>query len=206
MKIYAYIITHDKGFAPNPFHGFLTLATCMPHIRRSKNFQLGDWLMGISSAASLGRDRLIYAAQVNEIVTWEEYSSNPHFAVKKTGKAGNSIHGDNIYYKDNKGKWQQRPNHHHFDDKGDTYFKDHDTNGKNVLIAKDFWYFGDKAPKIPTNLNLIGNARLKCLADEEVVNNFVTWINTCPKGINGAPSQTLECGASCSDGVAKSSC
>ena len=28
MRIYAYVVTHDNGFAPNPFHGFCTLATC----------------------------------------------------------------------------------------------------------------------------------------------------------------------------------
>nr|WP_269667332.1 hypothetical protein [Polaromonas naphthalenivorans] len=28
-------MTHDSGFAPNPFHGTLTLATCKPGIRRT---------------------------------------------------------------------------------------------------------------------------------------------------------------------------
>ncbi|WP_198140678.1 Nmad2 family putative nucleotide modification protein [Polaromonas naphthalenivorans] len=30
-----YLMTHDSGFAPNPFHGTLTLATCKPGIRRT---------------------------------------------------------------------------------------------------------------------------------------------------------------------------
>ena len=35
MEIFSYVITHDSGFAPNPFGGFLTLATCKPKIRKS---------------------------------------------------------------------------------------------------------------------------------------------------------------------------
>lgn len=201
MKLCTYIITHDTGFAPNPFHGFLTLATCKPTIRRSKNIHVGDWLVGISAKSSLGRDRLIYMAQISEIVSLEEYGDNARFAVKKPGKEGNSIHGDNIYYKDNKAEWQQLPNAAH-----DKTQQEHDISGKNALIANDFWYFGDHAPKIPKNLDLIGNARTKYLTDERVINDFITWINTFPKGINGTPSMTAKCGASCGNSAVKSSC
>ena len=44
MKIMSYIITHDYGFAPNPYGGFLTLATCKPKIRNSA--KIGDILVG----------------------------------------------------------------------------------------------------------------------------------------------------------------
>ena len=30
MTLYSYIVKHDNGFAPNPFHGFCTLACCKP--------------------------------------------------------------------------------------------------------------------------------------------------------------------------------
>lgn len=39
-NLYAYAITRDLGFAPNPFHGFCTLATCKPGIR--KTAKVGD--------------------------------------------------------------------------------------------------------------------------------------------------------------------
>lgn len=29
-KGYSYVVARDFGFAPNPFNGFLTLATCKP--------------------------------------------------------------------------------------------------------------------------------------------------------------------------------
>lgn len=46
--LYAYSITRDFGFAPNPFHGICTLATCKPRIRKAAN--IGDWILGIGGA------------------------------------------------------------------------------------------------------------------------------------------------------------
>ena len=35
MTLYSYTVAADTGFAPNPFHGFCTLACCKPGIRRT---------------------------------------------------------------------------------------------------------------------------------------------------------------------------
>ena len=34
MKLFSYVVARDFAFAPNPFHGYCTLATCKPIIRR----------------------------------------------------------------------------------------------------------------------------------------------------------------------------
>ncbi len=49
--IHSYIVRYDSGFAPNPFYGFCTLATCKPDIR--KHAQVGDWIVGT------GKDRCV---------------------------------------------------------------------------------------------------------------------------------------------------
>lgn len=46
--LYVYAITRDFGFAPNPFHGSCTLATCKPGIRKSA--KVGDWILGVGGA------------------------------------------------------------------------------------------------------------------------------------------------------------
>ena len=46
--LYAYAITRDLGFAPNPFHGVCTLSTCKPGIRKSAN--IGDWILGVGGS------------------------------------------------------------------------------------------------------------------------------------------------------------
>ena len=52
MKLYSYIVARDFGFAPNPFYGFCTLATCKPKIR--EHASVGDWVVG-TGARSSGR-------------------------------------------------------------------------------------------------------------------------------------------------------
>ena len=47
IRLFSYKLTNDGGFAPNPFWGALTLATCKPQIRLSK--RIGDWIAGFSS-------------------------------------------------------------------------------------------------------------------------------------------------------------
>ncbi len=48
-KLNSYLMTHDSGFAPNPFHGHLTLTTFMTDIRRTK--MLDQWGAGFASKA-----------------------------------------------------------------------------------------------------------------------------------------------------------
>ena len=44
MKLYSYIVARDFGFAPNPFYGFCTLATCKPKIAKDRyGWRLDNW-------------------------------------------------------------------------------------------------------------------------------------------------------------------
>ena len=47
MRLHSYVVARDYGFAPNPFFGVCTLATCKPKIRSAA--KLGDWVMGTGS-------------------------------------------------------------------------------------------------------------------------------------------------------------
>lgn len=71
MKYFSYVISRDYGFAPNPFFGFCTLATCKPKIR--ENAQIGDWIFGTGSVALGCKDKLIYAMQVTNKITYDTY-------------------------------------------------------------------------------------------------------------------------------------
>jgi hypothetical protein len=42
LRLFSYKLTHDSEFAPNPFHDVLTLATCKPGMRRTKNLGIGS--------------------------------------------------------------------------------------------------------------------------------------------------------------------
>ena len=48
-KLYSYVLREDTGFAPNPYHGFCTLACCKGPIRMRA--EVGDWIIGTGSDA-----------------------------------------------------------------------------------------------------------------------------------------------------------
>ena len=84
VQYFAYIVREDSGFAPNPFFGFCTLANCKPKIR--KIAQKGDWIIGLGSKSQNCRDRLIYAMQVTEKISFDQYWRDKRFSRKKTKK------------------------------------------------------------------------------------------------------------------------
>jgi len=43
-SVFIYVVDRDFGFAPNPFHGYCTLATCKAKIRNQA--RVGDWVIG----------------------------------------------------------------------------------------------------------------------------------------------------------------
>src|ERR1035437_8833884 len=154
-RLFAYLMTHDSGFAPNPFHGTLTLATCKPGIRRTKH--VGDWVAGFASRALVKNSAakgveikyqgLVYLMQINTILSLDEYFAAPQFQCKKPSPSIDRFsnierdYGDNIYSHDNCGKAVQMPNGNH--DEGHI---DHDLSGERVLISDHFYYYGKQCP------------------------------------------------------------
>jgi len=150
MKYLSYIVARDYGFAPNPFHGVCTLATCKPKLRKAAS--VGDWVIGTGSVKNNASGRLIYAMQVSEKLTFDEYWNQERFALKRPVMEGSKkvMYGDNIYHQDEKGVWLQENSHHALDN-GDINQKNlkTDTGGIYVLISTNFFYFGKKNVAIP---------------------------------------------------------
>ena len=67
-RVYIYVVARDFGFAPNPFHGFCTLATCKPRIRRKA--EVGDWVIGMGGDRLNATGRCIYAMRVSAKVNF----------------------------------------------------------------------------------------------------------------------------------------
>ena len=97
MRLYSYVVARDYGFAPNPFYGTCTLATCKPLIRRMAS--PGDWVIGTGAAGNLLTGHLVYAMQVTEVLTFDEYFDDVRFQTKKPNLGGSlkQAFGDNIY-------------------------------------------------------------------------------------------------------------
>ena len=135
MTLFAYIMTDDDGSAPNPFHGVCTLALCMP-MTRSKA-EVGDYVVGLAGKrlreVREGRDwRIIYAMQVSESMTFEEYRLDTRFRAKRPGKGRIKALGDNV---------------------------GHAVKGTNrVLIGEKFVYWGREPKLVPVDLRFLRRA------------------------------------------------
>src|SRR5688572_590905 len=89
QRIYTYLLDHDLGFAPNPFHGWCTLAGCKPQIRRTA--RAGDWVVGITGRAGGRGNRVAYAMQVAVTLTIAEYWRDKRFRAKRPREASRSV-------------------------------------------------------------------------------------------------------------------
>ena len=182
MKIYSYVVRYDSGFAPNPFGKFCTLATCKPRIR--KKIQPEDWIIGTGSVENVGNEKLIYAMQVEQKISFDEYWNDKRFQYKKViWKSSNPIKrlGDNIYWKDENGIFHQKPSKH--SNKDGTENKEllkHDLSGIYVLISKNFYYFGKSAINIPKDYQYIikKGPGHKCNFTNDQVNKFINCLKS----------------------------
>jgi len=197
MKCFRYKLDHDYGFAPNPFWGIMTLATCKAQLRHNKRLELGDWVAGFGSVGMNNLNCLIYAMKVEQVLTFDEYWDNPKYDCKRPVVTGTlcQMYGDNVYHTV-EGKVIQEhcahsldsgvPNMGHYDT---------DVSGENVLLSKHFYYFGDHAPMIPKDLDFIlpwRNIQFHDLDDEQI-EKFVSWLESnYTVGIHGDPCNWKE--------------
>jgi len=183
-RLFSYVIVHDSGSAPNPFDGILTLATCKPKIR--KVAQPGDWIMGTGSASAVGIGRVVYAAEISEILPIARYGIDPRFEVKRPtkGRTRWSILGDNIYFPGTDGILKQRCNPFH-----SSKDIEHDLSGRNVLVCERFWYFGSSAPELPAYLRetVKRGPGHRCVRSSDLLSAIKTWFNVHPQGMAGTP-------------------
>ena len=196
MRLYSYIVRYDIGFAPNPFHGRCTLATCKPGVRRTTS--VGDWVAGVG--ARRRRDgHLVYAMQVSEKLTFDEYWSDPRFQRKKPDRRGSLKYryGDNIYHRDAAGEWGQADSRHSLDSGAPN--PEHvakDTKANAVLVGERFTYWGKAAVAIPDalrdwdgiDLGRPGRDHRWKPHGPEMIAAFVEWIDSLPTGCHGDPA------------------
>lgn len=202
MNCFRYKLDHDYGFAPNPFHGVLTLATCKGDIRKNSNLKIDDWVIGLGSVSMGNLDHIIYAMQVDEILTFDQYWEDPRFECKKPVLNGSLVqmYGDNVYHTDPKTNEviQEKCAHSKEDNTVNEKHRDRDVRGKNVLLGRKFYYFGDQCPEIPDKFSYIkvshrGIKFWDMYGQDKKILAFVEWLDsTYGQGIHGDPCNWKE--------------
>jgi hypothetical protein len=199
--MFSYIVARDYGFAPNPFFGFCTLATCKPQIRAKA--AVDDWIIGTGAKGKYNlAGYLIFAMKVDEILDFNGYWNDPRFGCKRPLLNGSlkQIYGDNIYHRRGN-QWFQADSHHSLaDGKPNQNNIERDTSADRVLISQTFVYYGAAARSIPKRIRhyrRIG-ADLCCstqghrIVDSECADVFLKWLETLNRwGMQGLPLEFL---------------
>lgn len=177
-----YVVDRDFGFAPNPFHGYCTLATCKPRIRNKA--EVKDWVIGMGGSRLNATGQCVFAMRVTEKITFNEYWANPTYLDKKPIKNGSQkmMVGDNIYHFDAvRNEWRQADSHHsNADGSINQHNINRDTRSEMVLISQHFFYFGKAAPIVPKDLlDAIGykNQRNYRVLNDETAGELIEWLH-----------------------------
>jgi hypothetical protein len=195
-RLFTYTIPTDAGSAPNPFNGMCSLAICKPDIRRVA--ERGDWVAGLGSKNAPSGDlsgRLVYAMKVDEVVSLQDYDRLapkrwPHRIPNINSMALQDRLGDCIYGFSS-GSPEQRQGVHN-----DGHVST-DLSGMNVLISRDFYYFGSRAKPLPDHLLPICHQTQghRSDANDPYFEAFVGWVRSIvptPGQLYGWPDFIVE--------------
>ena len=198
MRLFSYVVARDYGFAPNPFFGICTLATCKPKIRRAA--VVGDWVIGTGSKRRRRDGCLVYIMRVSETMTFNEYWTDPRFNRKRPNLRGSmkQAYGDNIYFKDENGLWNQQDSHHSYEGGAQNCHNiRRDTSFDRILVGDEFTYWGSEAPKIPDEFRNYDSGDIckagpghKCTFPDGFVEEFVRWFQSL--GVGGYLGKPLD--------------
>jgi hypothetical protein len=179
--LYTYVITHDAGFAPNPFFGVLTMNCCKPLIRQRA--EVGDWI-GATTAADhpAGRGLLVYAMRITEKMTMADYdawtrSELPEKIPDLKSPDYRRKAGDSQY--DFSGATpRRRPGFHQPVDMPT------DLSGDHTLLSREFVYFGGDPMPVPEHLSPVGlkGRGHRSTANDPYVEDFAAWIGAFESG------------------------
>lgn len=185
MRLFSYVVRRDYGFAPNPFFGACTLATCKPRIRGTA--AIGDWIIGTGSKARGRQGFLVYVMRVAEALTFNEYWEDRRFCRKRPNLRGSlkQAFGDNIYLKTDNGEWHQADSHHSYQGgELNPYNIRNDTQRDRVLIGVEYVYWGGTGPEIDKKFRNYGGDDICALRYHRsnfppgLVEDFVAWFRT----------------------------
>ncbi len=189
MKICSYTMTVDTGFAPNPFHGYCTVAACTPNHMNSRLVK-GDLLAGFFT--DRGCPYLAYFMEVEEVLDYDAYYRDPRFQNKKPRRGGSwrECCGDNMYHRHRSGKWIRSDGPYHQDDET---FKQ-DTRYAVVYIGQIFGYFGRQAyepdNELPRDLQSVlkkGQGIKYTRSGDRVFDKYCAWLKMKAVGVMGEP-------------------
>lgn len=190
-QVYVYKLDHDTGMNPNPFGDYCTLAYCM-HMMREKIAKdvaaqksvnpklsiadMGIWVIGIAGKkldfnGSKRYGRIVYAMQVTEVLTFDEYWRDPRFVTKRP----NFTPGEEIQFQNG-----HEANYRFFKLNnnrricGDNIEGHYDEGSRYILVSDRFEYYGTDSENQIKLLDFLG------LSENDTMRGYRVY--SSPKG------------------------
>ncbi len=183
-KLCTYVVRYDTGLAPNPFHGWCTVAVCTPN-HQGANLRSGDWMCGFLPKEH--EYRLVYLMQIEQRIHLNDYFHDCRFSAKRPDLGGNWISrcGDNFYSLASDRSWIRHPNLYHTTRESLTK----DTRNPYVFVGQRFWYFGENAVSLLQSYReLAGGRGIRVNHRWRTVESFIDWVCfNWDVGIHGRP-------------------
>lgn len=152
MRVQSYVITTDRGSAPNYDAPATTLAICKPRIR--KRAKIGDLIIGFNgkTLSSSERNSVRWAGVVSAVIPFRDYWNDPLFSTKKPEQSETP---DNIYCDAGDGLFQIQNSSH------DSTDVDRDLGGINVLVFSHVWHLGSSHEPLDSRFSslFVGGSR-----------------------------------------------
>lgn len=193
-KMWSYKMTHDTMMAPNPLGGILTLATCKPTIRKSKQTVPGVWIAGWTACTlhnspiaaekttrcKMGEEKLIYLAKVSEKLSypeyWEKYPQKRPVEGVDTSHVG--YYGDNYYYQEGGENKRAFTNQHTEEEAA------RDWRGKYAIVCEEFYYFTPENRLSASGFeSLINKGIGQTMKQGELVDKFIEYVKDAAKDL-----------------------
>ena len=202
--LFTYKVANDAGTAPNPYFGVCTLALGKARIRQ--HAEPGDLVVGFGCRSPADPDeefRVIYAMQVEEVLTWPSYITRCRLGLRgKIPEASSPERyaGDCIYRLEG-GQVAREPLPSGSGHDSSSYQNDVEA-GKNVLTARRYWYFGagDRHRLVVTQalreLSPPGQG-FRSKRNALLITTFVGWFNeqvsrlALAPGVHGSPTDSI---------------
>lgn len=174
-RIYRYVLAHDRGMAPNPRRGLITLATCKPEIRRTA--QAGHWVIGNYPAPN--NEAVAWAGKVARSLPIGEYASR--FPARD----------DALYELGPDGRLRRiATKHPWYHDDEDQQRKDM-TGSVLIFDRTQSWYFGGNGRSLPPELRHLAargqGHRVNQRRDGDLALLEAWLAKQGPPGVHGAP-------------------
>ena len=159
-RLFSYVVARDYGFAPNPFFGCCSLATCKPTIRETARHN--DWIVGTSASRDGPARYVVFVMRVTRLLTFNQYWRDPEYKNKKPQHASESQVCFRRQYLSARQRWSMDtdgfPPQQTRRTENDANIQ-HDTSVDRVLVSTDYRYWGRAGPKIPARFRGLSRTR-----------------------------------------------